>query len=566
MRKVEKNTIVGTSKIGFHHGAALLNLAKTYSTLSAVLLECIQNALDSHAPNVWVTVNFKQRTASVRDNGCGVSPEQFERALMSISQSVKKSDDLGQFGLGLISPLGVAEQFTFTASPFERVNEYRCWTFVREELHAQETLDSIPFKNVPELFFSVGGTPQRGKTSVNWKAEVLIKAFTKDKTMTKLTVSEFRDAVLERYGERMKKTKTTVHIKVVSAQGDTYHETAEPIPFTGERLPIVSYVDVSCCGETKFELFVALKTTKGRRGKVSFGIKYNDYRIGAKEFLTHCRSLVEPEIFDILTSGNFEGNVISEKCTLLENRKCFVENDALVAFCIHLSQWVHEVGLKRVQELDDLQQDERYQALGLRSLRTLENMLTLPGFESLMGIVKKFKFGTIGPGHAGFEATKKKQEQKTLSTDGGSGGEKQKKKEGKGPETPKKDHPGHVPGTVSGPRGARRKIVRGHSTGLQFAYEEMPGESTLWKFDDEYGILSFNVRHPLWADAEKSDAVLVRFQEHIAIEALHIHALPSDWRQIARTCSDEKTPAVLFLTKQHLTVGRRKMTATTKRE
>jgi hypothetical protein len=89
-------------------------------------------------------------------------------------------------------------------------------------------------------------------------------------------------------------------------------------------------------------------------------------------------------------------------------------------------------------------------------------------------------------------------------------------------------------------------MVKGVSTGLQFLYEEMEGSERVWSLDSIRGILHFNTRHPLWAECEPKDTVLMRFQEHVAIMALTLEAAPEGWRDQCRKVFDDSLPATVF--------------------
>lgn len=551
------------STIKFHEGQVLVRLAGTYATIERVILESVQNAIDSNALFVWVTVNQKKRTISIRDNGSGASPKKFQEALHSVAYSIKDDEALGQFGLGLISPIGKCEYFTFTSSPKSTTTDpgfYR-WTFNTKEIAAQSSIDGIPMETVPKLLFSHVQLSLKGRDVVNWRTEVTMHGVTADRVVSRLSLDDLSAAIRDRFSAAMRRKGTTVYLKLVSSKGETQSQEVTAVEFLGDKLPVKKY-DGKNCGVTSFNLFLSPKTKQGRKGKVSVGIKGNDYRIGIADFVESSRSLLHPETIDILCSGTFEGYVISESCELHPGRRSFVENDALLEFCIHLDRWAQEVGTDLVLKLGDRLREERYQALGIKSMRLIEDMLKLPEFEPLMNVVKAFKIGTIGVGHFEPGRVGKQQEQPTITTTGGvtkpNRAERRRKKFGKPLPLPKTDHPGHTPFTVGGPEGRRRRFVRGHSTGLQFSYEEMPGKNDLWELDTKYGVLRFNTRHPLWEQAEKKDSVLIRFQEHIAIRALAVETIPVEWREHATLYTKEELPLTLFLLENDNPFSRRK--------
>src|SRR5437762_1001324 len=101
-----------SSAVGFHMGSTMLHLSGKYPTLLEVLLETIQNCIDKNSRDIWVTINQKSRNLTIRDDGDGVSGEEFNKALDQIGMTMKKESALGRFGLGLVSPVGKCEKFT----------------------------------------------------------------------------------------------------------------------------------------------------------------------------------------------------------------------------------------------------------------------------------------------------------------------------------------------------------------------------------------------------------------------------------------------------------------------
>ncbi|MCX6745521.1 MAG: hypothetical protein NTX00_00715, partial [Candidatus Parcubacteria bacterium] len=145
-------------------------------------------------------------------------------------------------------------------------------------------------------------------------------------------------------------------------------------------------------------------------------------------------------------------------------------------------------------------------------------------------ILQKFKVGSIGPGHAEPTKTVGTQEFPSVSIHGN--GKKEKTNGGSsspGDKT-KKEHPGHTPLTVGGLHGRQRQLVRNNSLGLHFNYLEVHGSSMIWELDTS-GTLTFNTRHVLFEECEPNDNVLMRFQEHIALNALLLETIPSDWKK-----------------------------------
>lgn len=551
------------SNLKFHEGRVLIELAKSYPSIMDVIFEQVQNALDSNARMIWIEIDYKTKTLVVRDDGEGASREKFEQALVSVCRSIKdKKDSLGQFGIGLISPLGKCELFTFTSTPNTR-SEYSQWTFVTNELEEQEELSGIPLKPIADIVYGLNGTPPRGKKLVPWRTEVSMHHFTRDKTLSRISLDTLEEEVNSRFGEKMRILHTMVHVKIKRTGTKDVEKRSFTTPeFSGEKLPVVKYVGKDC-GETSFELFLSRKTSTGRKGKVMIHKKFDLFGVTAKAFIRSTQGILSVEIPDFLTSGIFEGKITTQHCTLLKERNGFEQNDALIEFCEHIEKWTKEHGAAHLGQIKDEEKDERYQELGRRSMRTIEEMLETPGFELLKEVLDSFKIGTIGSNHVDFEDTKKEDAVKSITTK-----EDSVKKEiptdnneKKDPETndakPQNHHENYEHDTTQGPRGQRRRIVRGHSTGLHFRYEELKGK-VIWEFDARMGVLTFNLRHPLWERAEKDDTLLVRFQEFIAISVLTIETMSESLKEQHRLFVSEQAGYMLSLTERNMAPGRRK--------
>lgn len=527
-------------------GGGLKQIADRYPKLDATILEYIQNAIDARASEIYVKIDFPKREVSIRDDGKGLTVQEFERALKLVCESTKTEDDLGQYGIGLVSGIGKCAYFTFITIPKAAESSvYHEWTFDSETI--TENIDAgVPYRDRKDLVFSRSRnlkTIKKGQQVVNWRTEVRLHRFIRDRVLTRLSSMDLKNAILERYSEAMKRTGATIYLTFIG-EDKKREPTMEikPLEFLGKPLPIVTKPG-KICGKTTFELFTANKKAKGRHGKVLLGIQRDLYKIGFATFAKEV-GLFDQETIEVLSSGALEGHIISEKCELHPSRRRFVENDALVEFCAHVEEWVRSTGLAHVAELVSEKKFKRYQMLGMQSMRFIENILRDKQFDHLMDVVHMAKIGTIGIGHTKMPATEEKLEGDTsLSTQGG------KVTEGptptpnmvRPPKEPETAHPGHTPFVVTGPAGQRRTKVKGHSTGLIYEYVEMSGVESLWKYDRRTATLSFNIRHPLWEEAEKNDRLLVAFQDTIAYKALNIETIPEgEWREAALLAANQE--------------------------
>ena len=530
---------------GFHEGRTLLKVAGNYPRLLDVLLECVQNCIDKGAQSITIVINQKQRNISIRDDGDGVTVAEFDKAISKIGFSLKKRDKLGRFGYGLISALGKCVDLIFISTPKHDPRDFKQWTFNTKELEAQEKIEGIPMQTRPDLVFARdGGTSSRGVTFVPWRTEYRIHNYTSDRQINRVTIDSLREEILVRFGHAMRKNKTLVLITLIDEDGERLHQEFRAKEFEGVKLPETEMQEKDC-GKTIFRLFLAKKIGKHRRGKVLIGETGNDFRLDWGAFN---RSLPEvchlsDEVISALRSGTFEGEVLNSRIRLHVSRRGFEEDDALVGFCCVIEKWFEQEGSKHFEESQEEQKEERYQNLGIRSMKVIEDILQ--NFPHLFAGLKTFKKGSTGQGH--IERKGKKSDETSVAVvtgqEGHTGGDNAEKKE---PEVEKVDH---TPYTVSGPKGKRRTIVSKGSLGLQLTHDPMQGSDRLWDLDEDYGVLRINILHPLWRQCEDhSDRTLMRFQEYIMLQALQLHSTEqSDWVNFARPVLDELNGPYVYM-------------------
>lgn len=549
------------SSVNFHHGEALLRIASTYPTIFEVVMEQVQNAIDVNAKRIQIVLNRKTRNITVMDDGDGVSREDFEYALGSVCSSVKQQGKLGRYGIGLISPLGKCESFLFVSCPrgVAQGGGYMEWTFNTEEIRQQGDDVDIPCRPRSDYFYRASGKASKhnSSTPVTWRTLVAVRKYTADKLISRIAnVDVLVEGILERYGAAMRKNRVAIWVRFVNEDGtEEARENIQAKLFTGKRLDEVVHSDKDA-GETKFQLYLAQKTTKGRGGKVLMGEVDNDFRFGFDLFARTAVDFLSDEAIQTLKSGVFEGEILTARAKLHANRRSFERDDAFVGLCVAIDEWYQKHGKKHLDEVKEARDDQRYQELGLRSLKAIEALLRDPKFSFLNDVIRSFQTGNIGEGH--FEPPRKDiagvQKEPAATTHAGTSHPRttdssSPKSGGGGPTSTDKEKEGHHPYTVSGPKGQRRTLVKSGSFGLQFSHIAMEGQDRLWELDPSNGILHFNIRHPIWVACDESARQITQLQEFIAIQALTLHAMPDEWEETARLACEDMTSAFAFLIK-----------------
>ncbi len=532
-----------------HMGNTMGYVTDRYPTLMRVVLEIVQNSLDSEATEISVVIDYKTRMLAVRDNGSGISPEKFKEALSSLCYSIKgKAGKLGQFGIGLISPLGKCKGFLVTSAAKGEKHEYNRWIFDCQSILKNFELPKIPMVPMPNLSYSrLRKSGNKKVEAVDWRTEIALNEFTSDRSINAISLSELQSLILGHFSEVMRRLDCQVNVTIKRVNNATKEISSfKAASFSGEPFGQVEYGDMKS-GRTMFDMYLAPKTKTGRKGQILVGIEGNDFRIPFPVFAKSTPEM-DHDVTQTLLSGTFEGAVISSNCSLNPNRKEFEDNEARLNFLIHLESWVKNHGQKHIASIKDGERDVWLQAVGSMAISQLEERIKsqLP---HLLGVVKSFKMGTIGPGHIGFEEAKQEQpfpSSKKL-------GEKKKKRSRPTIDTSNVDreptlHPGHTPFTVAG-EGTKRRLVRGHSTGLQFVFEEMPGNDNHWEFEPKTGTLTFNMRSDIWAKMETSERNLILYQQYVAIKALEMQLeAPAVRQSVFEFLQRELRSAAIFIT------------------
>lgn len=546
----------GKSQVNFNQGEALLRIAATYPTIFEVVMEGIQNAIDVNATRIDIFWDRQRRAITITDNGDGVSREDFERALGSVCSSVKQQGKLGRYGIGLISPLGKCESFTFTSCPRTTTIGYTEWRFVSNDIRNQADRIVVPHTPRPNYQYSRQKSGNGKKNNVPWRTKISIQGYTQDRIIARLKdMNALADGILDRYSAAMRRHDVKVSIRLINDDGtEEKREEISAKKFAGKRLDEVKSSD-NDAGDIVFRLFLARKTTKGFAGKVLVGELRDDFRFGFDLFCRNASEYLSNEVMQALRSGIFEGEILASRIKLHPNRRSFEQNEAFVGFCIAIDSWYAAHGKQHMKQVQEARSDQRYQDLGLRSLQTIAEMLKNPAFAAVANVLNTFSQGSVGEGHTKPARSEQTGIQKdgSVSTSGG-------KRSGASADTsvsrdraePVQEKKGHNPFTVAGPKGDRRTMVRSGSMGLQFSHIAMEGSDKLWELDVNHGILHFNIRHPLWVSCEDSDRQVMQLQELIAIQALTLHGMPEDWQETSRIALDEVLNPFVFLIKNSM--------------
>ena len=538
-----QSALVPGSQMGVHFGHAYLMIANRYPTLLKVILEAVQNALDASASKIWITVNQRHRSVYVRDNGNGSSRENFELSLAMICKSQKEDDRLGRFGIGVISPLGKCEYFTFTSCAVPQLKAYLQWKFVTEDIEGSEAAPTIPVAEKTNLEFGIGSW------QVPWRTEVAIFKFARDEVVSNFSLSDLKMEILDRFGQRIRRQKCALIIKMTGAGGNESNDSFTSTSWTG--IPFPEYRTIQpAAGRVTVRLFRKQRIGVGKpKGRIVVGEEENDFRITFEDFSRTAGRFLDAELTTALKSGRIEGELTAAGIRCKPERDGFIEDLALQQFCSTLNEWYEEKGKDLISDEEGKRDADRWQALGRRAMEQVEQLLQAPQSKGLLEAMNLMRRG-IGS-LASSEVADVKVEGTMPQENPDSGEELPKVGEVRkrvpqqsivSGET-RKVSPPTLPAdsvlTVAGPRGRTPRTLQSPRMGIAIMHEPMEGEDNLYRFRREDGTLRFNVRHPIWELCDRRQDAIVTLQVVIIIQVLILESAKDDeWRQIQKRAFD----------------------------
>ncbi|MFH1171133.1 MAG: ATP-binding protein [bacterium] len=522
----------GRAPLGFHMGHILLLIAERYPSLLRVLLEIVQNVLDGGAKKAELSVDLKKSRASCRDDGHGVTREEFLRALQEIGRTQKPSVDrrtgkrpLGEFGLGLLSPVGKFAGFSFISRPARRRDGFTEWIFDTEALSSATQTAAIPMNARPDL-------DALSWAQLPWNTITKMERLTVGKAATALTLEELITEIVDSFGTRIRENKLQLTIKFSNRDGMTETCLVSPPEFSGEELPEWN-VTQSSCGNVRCRLFLRQNPERLSRLPLHIGILGSDFRVAWRHFSRRHGERISDEVTSAFDTGLFEGEILVEKCQLVAERTGFAENDALIVFLDVLKRWSETVGAKTLERHDQRRRSTHYQEIAEVTLRRLDQLVADTGH--FRDILKAFR-GSISDRHTEFpgkplEGLYTTPRTVTLSA--------QPREEPRGRERPQRTKPSIIHLAVQGPKGHPRLSVRSES-GLCISFEALPTSPRRWIFEEKSGTLRINVKHPDYSTCEQCGVRAEQAYQWLVLSwALSVHAQPPYVRE--QMIAGEKT-------------------------
>ncbi len=519
--------------LGLHLGESLFRFSNVYPTLVLTVVEAVQNAIDAEAEKVFIGVDLRSREIIVLDDGTGVTRSKFQQALRSVGKGIKKPGSLGRFGLGLISPLNKCHHFTFASHPIgERTGNVWCFEGeVIRNMHegggvVRQGVETLP--PLPEQFVLASA-----QLFAKWRTIVHMVDVNDEKVEDVADLDDLEGEIRTKLSIGMAQRNTVVYVMLINKQGKTEMREINPIRFTGEKLEVFTHHEKGC-GLVTFELYRAPKAGGVRRGIVLIRRSADNYPIPWRDFYTQAlgsRKLPHvKDAFDALGSGFFEGVIHAEDIELDERRTCFVRGTALNMLYVSIYAWFLAEGKALYESEQEARRDKRYQDLGAQSLK---RVLELLEGSTVFSALTRRLHGVLPEGTQ-------------LPTPRSPGGKPRPTDPRQRPEPKQRKR------VIADPPESKERTSRhqSHGLGLRFAYEVLPHSNRLWEFDDD-GVLTFNIRHPIWVKLDetggkhttRNDRQIMHLQEWVTLKLfmlLEHYDDPGFDLEIARVSVDQE--------------------------
>jgi hypothetical protein len=505
--------------LGVHFGAAVKSIANKYRGIKNVIPEAVQNALDANAVDVWVTVNHKNRTISVRDNGDGVSIDEFNAATGQKGKTYKEDDNaVGQFNEGFLSPLGKCDKFTFTSKSKDDnpLEPYNRWTLVSKDIFESD----VPVELNPEPIeyrFARNRPKSDGPEWANWRSEMKMFKFT---TTVPLDEHEILLECTRKYRGKMLRIGTTLHLTVIDKAGNTVlKRDYKAQKFAGKKLKDWKKVD----GEnvTRIELYSSSATDKSNPGiRVSSLKRPFDLPVTTLLDQETCSLLDhEKDLVSALKSNIFQGKIESNLLVLKSTRDGFEEDDRLLDFLEHLVEWWHEVGKTEYARLQSHESSEIFQNCAKKAQDAFRKLTEDPEIRKLLENLRRSKPIGIGDG---LIAEADKHGDSVVLT-GSEGPYETPEPTKRDPKTP----PGKPGGKTWGIANGGTKAVTVSYRGLIIKESQELDSSTPWQIELASLTVFVNIEHQYYSRcydvaATKREKAITDYQKKVLFQALSL--------------------------------------------
>lgn len=354
---VDPKKVSYSSAIKIHAPKVVYVISSVYPTPFAAAKEAIQNAIDAGAKRVEIVIDLfgnrkpEDRCVIVRDNGKGLSREEFAQKMANIGQSDKAQDSetLGRHGLGLMSFLGKARYYAFISSHKASKGSAGWEGYTNHDLAHMEEKNG-------ELV--VTGTPLTDLTKSPqwWNTEVTVRGF--EVRRLHIPLDSLEEDIRSDFNLAMLKHGTEVVVHYTDARGKITTRNFGARHYTGQRFKQYSF-NGSCCGRTTFEMY----RLKEQTGVVTIKTEEDSYTKDWRKLREQAiEQGMDKDLASALGSGYFEGVITVEKCEWDFDRRGFKPTDehAWFELVMAIHEWMTTEDVERhLHEVLGRKEEER---------------------------------------------------------------------------------------------------------------------------------------------------------------------------------------------------------------
>lgn len=504
--------------LGVSFGASVKNMAGKYK-FRDIIPENVQNALDANAKAVWVTVNHKNATISVRDNGDGVSIDEFNAASDQKGKTYKQDDNsVGQFNEGFLSPLGKCEYFTFTSKSKDSdpSEPYYRWTLVTEDIFESDVPVELNTEPI-EYKFARNRPKSDSSQSVPWRSEMMMYNF---KTTAPFDAHEILLECTRKYRVKMLSIDATLHLTVIDKSGKRTMNEFKAQKFAGKKLKVWNKVDGE--NETRIELYHSIATDKSNPGVRVSALK-RQYDLPVSTLLNQetCSAVLhqDKDLISALNSNIFQGKIESNLLVLKSTRDGFEEDERLLEFLEHLEAWWNEVGRTEFAKLQNNESLEIFYNCAKKAQDAFRKLTEDPEIRKLLENLRRSKPIGIGDG---LIAEADKHGDSVVLT-GSEGPYETPEPTKRDPKTP----PGKPGGKTWGIANGGTKAVTVSYRGLIIKESQELDSSTPWQIELASLTVFVNIEHQYYSRcydvaAIKREKAITDYQKKVLFQALSL--------------------------------------------
>ncbi len=331
--------------INFTGGNILIYLAAHYNETKKVIRECVQNALDKSAKNIFVLINAKDRFIEVFDNGLGASKEELMLKFDKVGTSIKPTDKLGEKGIGNFAGIGIAKETELiTRDTLDPKDTFKVYTIVKPELEGERQAHLYC-----EEFWAGRITSKAG---FEVSAMVRLKKVD-EKAFRPATIENIREELLDSFNDVLAKTKTVVQIQRINENGrPSKKETVEARYFRGSRIGIQKVS--TRYGPVEFDLYQSQKSIDYPK----ITILHRNYGFALKNLLF--KEQICEDIWIPWSKGYIEGSILVPFCKLTADRLTFEWDEQMSVFIDVLEQFTKSNIEPMVYKLEFEQKGQKY--------------------------------------------------------------------------------------------------------------------------------------------------------------------------------------------------------------